>query len=94
MKNKSFNQYYCRVVRGAAIVAGVALLMTQVAHSASTDVIPKWIALAEAPLPASGALGATQLGQDDGSAAGAVAAGVAPGEIAAADDAAIVFQPR
>jgi hypothetical protein len=94
MKTRIFNQYYCGVIRSAAIVAGVALLTTQVAYPASTDVIPKWMVLADAPLPASGTHGATQLAQDDGSAAGAVATGTAPGEATAADDAALVFQPH
>ncbi|MEA3088306.1 MAG: hypothetical protein QOC89_6003, partial [Paraburkholderia sp.] len=94
MKTRGFNQYYCGVIRSAAIVAGVALLATQVAYPASTDVIPKWIVLADAPLPASGTHGATQLAQDEGSAAGVVATGTAPGEPTAADDAAVVFQPH
>ena len=77
MKTRKFNQYYCGVIRSAAIVAGVALLVTQVAYPASTDAIPKWIASADAPLPASGVHGATQLAQDDGAAAGATATGTA-----------------
>ncbi|NPT60474.1 hypothetical protein GNZ13_39480, partial [Paraburkholderia sp. 5N] len=93
MKTRKFNQYYFGVIRSAAIVAGVALLVTQVAYSASTDVVPKWMVLADAPMPASGAHSATQLAQDDGSATGAAATGTAPGEATAADDAALVFSP-
>ncbi|NPT46144.1 hypothetical protein GNZ12_33455, partial [Paraburkholderia sp. 1N] len=88
MKTRKFNQYYFGVVRGAVFAAGVILLVTQVAYSASTDVIPKWIFHADTALPASDAHSATQLAQDDGSAAGATSTGTAPDEPTAADDAA------
>ena len=66
MKTRKFNQYYFGVIRGAAVVAGVVLLVTQVAYSASTDATPKWIFHADTALPASDAHSATQLAQDDG----------------------------
>ncbi|MFL9993922.1 hypothetical protein PQR58_21280, partial [Paraburkholderia sediminicola] len=94
MKTRKFNQYYFGVIRGAAVVAGVVLLVTQVAYSASTDATPKWIFHADTALPASDAHSATQLAQDDGSAAGAMATGTAADEPTAADDAAVVFSPR
>ncbi|MFM0011992.1 hypothetical protein PQQ97_16705, partial [Paraburkholderia sediminicola] len=94
MKTRKFNQYYFGVIRSTAIAAGVALLITQVAYSASTDAVPRLMTVADAPMPASGAHAATQIAQDDGSAAGTAATGTAPGEPTAADDAAIVFSPR
>ncbi|MFD1997912.1 hypothetical protein ACFSNN_25735, partial [Paraburkholderia dipogonis] len=94
MKTIRFNQYYCGVIRSAAIVAGVVVLATQVAYPASADVIPKWIVLADASLPASAVHETSQLAQSGSAAPGGLATGEAAGEASAADDAALVFQPH
>ncbi|MGE8490620.1 MAG: hypothetical protein ACN6OQ_19875, partial [Paraburkholderia nemoris] len=94
MKTIRFNQYYCGVIRSAAIVAGVVALATQVAYPASPDVIPKWIVLADASLPASAVHETAQLAQSDSAVPGGLATGAAAGEPTAADDAALVFQPH
>jgi hypothetical protein len=94
VKTIRLNQYYCGVIRRAAIVASVVALTTQVAYPASTDVIPKWMVLVDAPLPASAMQGTAQLAQNDGVAPGGLATGAAAGEPTAADDAALVFQPH
>src|ERR1700756_3126223 len=55
MNNTKFNKYYDVLLRGAAAcVAGAGALLAVPAHgAATTDVIPKWIIAADAPLPAS-----------------------------------------
>ncbi|MFM0501794.1 hypothetical protein, partial [Paraburkholderia caffeinilytica] len=94
MNTRKFNQYYFGVIRSTAIAAGVVLLITQVAYSASADTAPKWTTGADAPMPASGAHVAMQVAQNDSSAAGAAGADSASDEPTAAEDAALVFSPR
>jgi hypothetical protein len=66
MKTTRFNQYYCVVIRQTMIVAGVVVLTTEVAYPASTEVIPRWMVLADASVPGNAGHATMQFAPDDG----------------------------
>ncbi|MGF6302838.1 MULTISPECIES: hypothetical protein [Paraburkholderia] len=88
MKTGKFNQFYCAMMRGTVILAGVSALTGEIAHAASTDKIPRWMVLADALRAQPGDSSPLLLPQNDGAATGAGA-----GTATAADDAAAVFAP-
>ncbi|HEY3598472.1 MAG TPA: hypothetical protein VGL08_13285, partial [Paraburkholderia sp.] len=75
MKTKKLDTHCEMLVRGAmAIVVGAAIGSAGTAQAAATgEVVPAWIVVADAPLPASSVSIAAQPGQGEAGATGEVA---------------------